>query len=74
MVKIRNLSINHSSKRCRHVGLHSKLIDPIGLTTNADVKVGMVTEGFEIAKQFFEQNGGQISVSPDKIDVIEGDS
>lgn len=75
MIQMRNKNIQQSSERCRHVPLYSTSMDPIGITMDQGNKLKMVTEGFEIAKRFFENNVvDQVTISAKQIDSIEGDS
>lgn len=71
MVQLRNESIKHASPRCRHVALTSDNIDPVGLTTNSETKIHMVTQGYEIARRFFERDHGNLLVSAANIEKIE---
>lgn len=71
MVQLRNVSIKHASPRCKHIGLKSNSLDTVGIVTSSEDKINMVTEGFEAAQKFYEQNTGSLLVAPDSIEIIE---
>lgn len=71
MVQLRNVSIRHASPRCRHIALTSDNIDPVGFTTSEESKINMVTQGYEIARKFFEHDQGNFLVSAVNIEKIE---
>jgi predicted acylesterase/phospholipase RssA len=71
MVQLRNDAIKSSSGRCRHVGLTGEEADPVGLTTTSEVKIAMVTNGYEEAKKFFEHDHRNLRIAATNIEVIE---
>ena len=71
MVQLRNTSIKHASNKCRHVGLSSDNIDPVGFSTNSEAKITMVTQGYEIGRCFFEEDGDSIVFEAANIEKIE---
>jgi predicted acylesterase/phospholipase RssA len=74
MVQLRNESIKHASSRCRHVALRSNNPDLVGFTTSSEAKINMITEGYEIARKFFEQDYSSLVVSASNIEKIEASS
>ena len=71
MVQLRNVSIRHASSRCRHVALTSDNTDTVGFTTNSETKINMVTQGYDIARRFFEHDQGNLLVAAANIEKIE---
>lgn len=73
MLQLRNIRIQQASLRCRHVSLESNNLDPVGFSTNANDKITMVKEGYEVARKFFEIDKDHLVVSAANIEKIEGD-
>ena len=71
MVQLRKEAVKNASNRCRHVKLVAGTVDPVGFTTSEEDKIKMVTEGYDIARKFFEGISESLLVAAESIEIIE---